>query len=130
MLQDFLQKRRASSIGEQCKVPDDVRDEGGNYVAWVDENSPIRFQIIEDVLGDSSDTKASILSRDPVTLQRGSNPETIPSDQVTVKDWLRRLKAEEAAYITSRNDMLRSAFFIRREDNEAFPNPAEGLVLN
>lgn len=89
MLQNILQERLAPSIDEQYDLHDDVGDKDGYHVFRVDEHSRIRVQILKYFLGDSSDTKALVLSRDPVSVQwLGGNPETI-FDQVTVTDWLR-----------------------------------------
>lgn len=89
-----------------------------------------RFQILKDVLGDSTDTKTRMLSPNSVRIQRvGGRPGENPLDQVAVTDWLRVLTAEEAALISSRTNILKKDFAIRMEDQKTFPNAAGHLVL-
>lgn len=96
MLQDFVQKYLASSIDEKYKLPKDVLDERGIYVARVDKHSPFRFQILKDVLVDGSKTNKDMLDCQPTNVHRiGSDSELSPLAQVMVTGWLRLLKAEE-----------------------------------
>lgn len=88
MLQAFSQKRLASRIDKQFKLPEDVLDERGIYLTRTDDHSNIRFQILKDVFGDLPDTRTHMLSRNPVEVSRvRSDPDVVPFQQVTVTDW-------------------------------------------
>lgn len=131
MLPDFLLKRLASGSYEQYKLQENVPDDRNTYVTRVDEHSPIRLQIVKDILGDSSDTKTLMSSRERMEAPReGSIPEVVPFEQGTVRDCFQRLAAEKAMKITSRTKVLGKVFSIRREENETYPKAEDLRLLN
>lgn len=89
MLHGSLQKRLALSIDGYCELQEDVLDKCEIFATQVDENFPIRFQILKDALGDSTYTKTLMLERNPFKVYRvGSNPERVAFDRVKVTDGL------------------------------------------
>lgn len=131
MLHGYLQKRLASRLDEYFELPEGILDERGIYVTRLDKHSPIWFQILEDVLGEASETKKTMLELNSDNVYCvGSNPEGVPFERVTVTSWHRRLTAEEEREVTSRQAFLDSVYRLRREENETSPRAAQRLLLN
>lgn len=77
---------------------------GGRFITEADAYTPIRFQVLSDLLGGDINTRGQMLEGPPVYVQRlDASIDLVEFGQVTITDWMRLITVEELEHAPDRH---------------------------
>lgn len=109
-------------------MPQDVFD-NGRYITKADANTPIRFQVLIDLLGEDINTRSQMLERQPVHVRcfNGST-DLVVFNQLKITVWIRLITLEESEQAPDRHRAKHVLRKLARKKNESIVYAAARLV--